>query len=132
MPQERYQRNRLNLSWLIKLRWSMIAGQTCTILGVAWLLEIRLPVSSLFLIVAIEAVSNLLATFWVGRTERIAEYHVAAVMALDVALLTGLLYLTGGPTNPFSFLYLVHDTPYFALDVMRSLAERLRAMNELI
>ena len=31
-----------------------------------------------------------------------------------------------------SFLYLVHDTPYFALDVMRSLAERLRAMNELI
>ena len=29
-------------------------------------------------------------------------------MALDVLLLTGLLYFTGGPFNPFSFLYLVH------------------------
>ena len=31
-----------------------------------------------------------------------------------------------------AFLFLVHDTPYFALDVMRTLAGRLRAMNELI
>ena len=30
------------------------------------------------------------------------------------------------------FLYLVHDSPYFALDVMRTLTDRLRAMNELI
>jgi len=30
------------------------------------------------------------------------------------------------------FLFLVHETPYFALDVMRTLADRLRAMNELI
>ncbi len=28
-------------------------------------------------------------------------------MMLDIAILTGLLYLTGGPHNPFSFLYLV-------------------------
>jgi two-component system sensor histidine kinase RegB len=28
-------------------------------------------------------------------------------MMLDIALLTGLLYLSGGPHNPFSFLYLV-------------------------
>ena len=29
-------------------------------------------------------------------------------MAADVVLLTGLLFFTGGPFNPFSFLYLVH------------------------
>ena len=28
-------------------------------------------------------------------------------MMLDIAILTGLLYLTGGPHNPFGFLYLV-------------------------
>ena len=28
-------------------------------------------------------------------------------MALDVLLFSGLLYLTGGPNNPFSFLYLI-------------------------
>lgn len=102
-----YSRNRLNLSWLIKLRWSSIAGQICTIMGVEWLLETRLPLSALLALVALEAISNLLCMLWVGRHEDIAEWQVAAVMALDVALLTGLLYFTGGPENPFSFLYLV-------------------------
>jgi len=107
MLRESDERNRLNLSWLIKLRWGSIAGQICTILGVAWLIGIELPLSALFAIVAVEAVSNLLFMLWVGRQQRIAEWQVAAVMTLDVALLTGLLYFTGGPTNPFSFLYLV-------------------------
>ena len=35
------------------------------------------------------------------------EWQIALVMMLDIALLTGLLYLTGGPHNPFGFLYLV-------------------------
>ena len=34
------------------------------------------------------------------------------------------------PVNERSFLYLVHETPYFALDVMRTLATRIRRMNE--
>ena len=101
------ERNRLNLSWLIKLRWWSILGQMCTIGGVAWGLDLALPLTALTTLVAIEAVSNLLCMLWIGRTGRVAEWHVAAVMALDVALLTGLLYFTGGPANPFSFMYLV-------------------------
>lgn len=34
------------------------------------------------------------------------------------------------PVDERLFVILVQDTPYFALDVMRVLAERLRAMNE--
>ena len=34
------------------------------------------------------------------------------------------------PVDERLFVVLVQDTPYFALDVMRVLAERLRAMNE--
>lgn len=34
------------------------------------------------------------------------------------------------PINERSFVYLVHETPYFALDVMRTLAARIRRMNE--
>jgi len=30
------------------------------------------------------------------------------------------------------FLFMVHETPYFALDVMRTLSERLRVMNRLV
>ena len=36
------------------------------------------------------------------------------------------------PVDQKTFLVLVHEMPYFALDVMRMLANRLRAMNELI
>ena len=34
-------------------------------------------------------------------------FAIALIMMIDIALLTGLLYLSGGPKNPFSFLYLV-------------------------
>jgi CRP/FNR family cyclic AMP-dependent transcriptional regulator len=34
------------------------------------------------------------------------------------------------PINEKSFLFLVHETPFFAIAVMRTLAQRLRHMNE--
>jgi CRP/FNR family cyclic AMP-dependent transcriptional regulator len=34
------------------------------------------------------------------------------------------------PINEKSFLFLVHETPFFAIAVMRTLAERLRRMNQ--
>ncbi|HKA46706.1 MAG TPA: cyclic nucleotide-binding domain-containing protein [Methyloceanibacter sp.] len=36
------------------------------------------------------------------------------------------------PINEKSFLFLVHETPYFAIAVMRTLADRLRRMDEAI
>lgn len=101
-------RNGLNFSWLIKLRWSSIAGQTATILGVSWLLGIEVPLLPLFAVVGIELVSNLLCAAWSRRAPRVHEWHLAAVMGLDIMLLTAMLYFTGGPNNPFSFLYLVN------------------------
>ena len=42
-----------------------------------------------------------------ARRRRPRQAWLAAVMGLDVLLFSGLLYLTGGPLNPFSFLYLI-------------------------
>jgi two-component system, sensor histidine kinase RegB len=101
-------RNGVNFSWLMKLRWSSIAGQTATILGVYGVLEIKVPLLPLFAVVGIELLSNVLCAVWFSRRPRVREWHLAAIMALDICLLTGLLYFTGGPFNPFSFLYLVN------------------------
>ena len=101
-------RNGLNFSWLMKLRWSSIAGQIATILGVYWLLRIPVPLIPLGAVVGIELISNVACALWFQRRPRVAEWHLAAVMALDIGLLTALLYFTGGPFNPFSFLYLVN------------------------
>jgi len=100
--------NRLNFSWLMTLRYNSVAGQLATILAVHWLFSIDLPLHALFAIIAVEFGSNVAANVWLRRTTRVAEWHLAAVMALDVLLLTGLLYLTGGPFNPFCFLYIVN------------------------
>jgi two-component system sensor histidine kinase RegB len=113
-------RNRVNVSWLVRLRWAQIAGQASTILVVRLLFDVALPLGALAAVVAIGLVSNLALEVWVfgpgagrghydeARIQRdIEEWQVAAVMALDVALLTALLYFTGGPLNPFGFLYLV-------------------------
>ncbi|HTM21000.1 MAG TPA: ATP-binding protein [Kofleriaceae bacterium] len=106
-PDVPFDRNRLNFKWLLTLRWSSIAGQLATIFGVRLLLGISIPVAELCVIVAIEAASNLGCALWFRRGPQVHEWQLAAVMAADVALLTALLYFTGGPFNPFSFLYLV-------------------------
>ncbi|MDG2306694.1 MAG: ATP-binding protein [Candidatus Binatia bacterium] len=102
------ERNRINLSWLLLLRWGAGAGQSLTVLIVWGWLGIELPLGPLFCLIAIGAGSNLAATLWLGRAESIPEAAPAAVMLIDVAVLTGLLWVTGGPSNPFSTLYLVN------------------------
>ncbi|MEO7668807.1 MAG: ATP-binding protein, partial [Polyangia bacterium] len=100
--------NQINFGWLLRLRWSMIAAQLATILGVPALLGLTLPLPELLTIIGIEAASNLLATAALaGGRRQPQEWWLVAVMSLDIVMFTGLLYLTGGPSNPFSFLYLV-------------------------
>jgi two-component system, sensor histidine kinase RegB len=100
--------NRINLSWLLKLRWGAIAGQVVTILVVNRVLEISLPLGILFAIISVELASNIAFAFWVRKKPMVGEAVVTVLMAADVLLLTALLYETGGPFNPFNFLYLVH------------------------
>jgi len=98
--------DQINYGWLIRLRWSMVAGQLATILGVQWLLGMQLPLRPLLVIVALEAASNVGAAA-LGRRWQARQAWMAGVMACDVVMCTGLLFFTGGPANPFSFLYLV-------------------------
>jgi two-component system sensor histidine kinase RegB len=100
----------INLWWLVRLRWVAICGQVLIILGVDALLGIRLPLIPLFSIVGFEALSNALCALWARQAEHVTDARLAALLAVDVALLTALLYLTGGPVNPFTFLYMVHIT----------------------
>lgn len=101
-------RNAVNVQWLVRLRWAEIVGQAATILAVYVVLGVDLPVVWLAMVVGVGLVSNLALEAWAVRGGRpIVEVGLAGVMALDVALLTMLLHLTGGPLNPFGFLYLV-------------------------
>src|SRR5690349_375969 len=101
-------RTAVNALWLIKLRWAQVAGQAATILVARLALGPgALHIVPLVTLVLVGLASNLYLELHLRRGGRISERRQALMMALDVALLTGLLYLTGGPLNPFGFLYLV-------------------------
>lgn len=96
-----------SFAWLVRLRWAAFAAQALTVLVVERLLDVPLPTAAMFLVIALGAGTNV-ACELLGRSERtIAEHHLGLAMVVDVLALSALLYLSGGPANPFSFLYLV-------------------------
>lgn len=99
---------RINLRWLLRLRWGAAAGQALTIVAVQLAGIMSLPVVTLLGVVGLEIASNIAFAAWLRRAPRVREGSVALVLTLDVALLTALLDQSGGPFNPFCFLYLVH------------------------
>jgi two-component system sensor histidine kinase RegB len=98
--------NEVNLTWLVRLRWGAVVGQLLTISVVKVFLELAIPVLPLLILVTIEASSNALWTLRRPGTE-VRDWWLGATMVLDVLVFSGLLFFTGGPVNPFSFLYLV-------------------------
>jgi len=96
----------INFAWLIRLRWATIAAQVVTIALVRFVAGIEIPLAPLYGICAGAAAASLACALW-GRAAGASEFRLLAVMAIDVLSLSGLLYFSGGPENPFSFLYLV-------------------------
>ncbi|WP_426757251.1 ATP-binding protein [Myxococcus sp. Y35] len=98
------------LGWLVRLRWHAAAGQAVTVAFAVRGLELELPVAPLLALVATTALSNVFLALWLRRAPSIRPGLLGAVLAFDTVLLTGLLALSGGPSNPFGMLYLVHVT----------------------
>lgn len=101
------QTHRLRLNTLIRLRWLAIVGQSVTVIVVAYWLEFPLPVSPCFALIACSAWLNLFLTFRYPSTHRLPPNSALATLLFDSLQLAGLLYLTGGLTNPFSLLLTV-------------------------
>lgn len=85
------------------MRWGALAIQALSIVVANHALRLELPWGPMGLLVAVGVASNL----WLAaRNEAAAE--LGGFLVLDVALLSGLLYLSGGPSNPFSIMYVVY------------------------
>jgi two-component system sensor histidine kinase RegB len=92
----------------------MIAGQVVLLSGVHWGLTFPMPIAWIATLVLIAFISNIVLTGWLKLQRPAQGWMIGLVMLLDVLLLTGLLASTGGPANPFSFLYLI----YIALGIV--------------
>ena len=99
----------MNLSWLVQLHWWAILGQVVIVVGASSWTSIGVPMLPLFAIFARGGGRERGAQRWAQRASPHARTAgVAAVMFIDIAVLTVLLDLTGGASNPFSTLYLVN------------------------
>ncbi|MCO5063732.1 MAG: ActS/PrrB/RegB family redox-sensitive histidine kinase [Rhizobiaceae bacterium] len=101
------QAHRLRLNTLIRLRWLAIVGQSLTVLTVAYWLDYPLPVSFCFALIACSAWLNLFLAFRYPASHRLVPLAAFSILVFDSLQLGGLLYMTGGLTNPFSLLLTV-------------------------
>ena len=109
-PLPRFQRHygprelALTLAWL---RACAIVGQASTVLVVAhWL---TLPIAESALLAGIGALAAFAVFAWwrLRQSWPVSEAEVVVHLAVDTGVLSYLLYLTGGATNPFISLYII-------------------------
>ena len=97
----------LNLRRLVMLRSVLIVGQILAVWVASHALDVPLPLVAIGTIIAAFVVLNVL-TWWRLRLHHaVMESELFGHLLLDVAVLTGLLYLTGGSANPFVSLLLL-------------------------
>jgi len=124
------------LHWLTRMRWLAVIGQCGAVVVALVVFELELPLLWILPVIAATAISNLLLVPWakprvswakaqvsgedsaqVGVSETpatvkpvrlIPVWLMPGVVMLDVILLTVILMLSGGATNPFTVLYVVH------------------------
>ncbi|MCZ2495898.1 sensor histidine kinase [Xylophilus sp. Kf1] len=99
-----------NMHQLIQLRWIAVCGQVITIGAAHFLYGIRLPLAHMAAVLAFLVVFNL-ASHWRWRSRgEVTNDELFLALLVDVGMLTVQLYLSGGATNPFTFLYLLQVT----------------------
>jgi two-component system, sensor histidine kinase RegB len=97
----------LALPWVVRLRYGMVAGEIAVTLGIFYGLRLNFPLPWALAPLAIVLASNILLGRLRTLPVRFTQETLGAIFCLDTICLTALLGLTGGPTNPFSLLYLV-------------------------
>ena len=97
---------RLRLDTLVRLRWLAIAGQSAAVLSTWFILGFDLPIALCFLVIAASAGLNLYLRLRFPLSQRLRDRAAFSLLAYDIIQLSGLLYFTGGLSNPFASLFL--------------------------
>ena len=96
----------LDRKTLVNLRWIAIVGQFTAINVVYYYFKLELPIIAAHTIVLIGLTTNLVLQFKIKKNQ-LKDLYSAFFLIYDLFQLTFLLYLTGGISNPFSFLMIV-------------------------
>ncbi len=95
--------------WLVRLRWVAICFQCLTVsfsLSLFHLPSVVIP--CLLGLISVLALANLWAIRILSSDTSIHKNNLLAQLVLDILVLTLFFVLSGGYTNPFTILYMVH------------------------
>ncbi len=98
---------RLRLNTLIRLRWLAVIGQSAAVVVVGYVIGFPLPVTECVALIVCSAALNVYLALQYPANHRLTLYPALAILTYDALQLAGLLYLTGGLTNPFALLMAV-------------------------
>ena len=99
---------RQNALQLIQLRWIAVFGQITTITIVHLGFDIPLPTPHMLQVLACLIAFNIASELRWHESRVVANRELFFALLFDVGILTAQLYLSGGTSNPFAFLYLLH------------------------
>jgi two-component system sensor histidine kinase RegB len=102
----RHPRRYVRLDTILRLRWLAVLGQLAAIFIVVQGLDFDVEVVPCVTIIGLSALLNLVLQTAFNPMRRLEPAYAAALLALNIVELAGLLFFTGGLENPFSFLFL--------------------------
>ena len=97
----RHPRRYVRLDTILRLRWLAVLGQLVAIFIVVQGLEFDVEVIPCVTIVGLSALLNLVLQIAFNPMQRLEPVYAAALLALNIVELAGLLFFTGGLQNPF-------------------------------
>lgn len=102
--------SRLKVRTLVNLRWLIIAGEVVILAFVGMVMGFSAPYELCFALIGLSAWLNLLIGV-ASPGQRVAgDWEAAGQLGLDIAQITGLVYLTGGAGNPFMLILIAPVT----------------------
>jgi len=100
----------IELSWLIKIRWASIVSLLVIFLGAGYVFDFPLAWERVVGVLSLGALSNFVLMARSNSAGAHPRVLAGFSLVLDVLVLTGLLYMSGGYANPFSMMFLVYVT----------------------
>ncbi|MDD5322330.1 MAG: ATP-binding protein [Methylococcales bacterium] len=96
-----------NLKWLFVLRNLMIGSEGMLIILSIYGLNIDLPEQQLWLVVLATGTLNIYTLIRLETDEPVTEQEIFSQISIDVFAIAALLYLTGGASNPITWVFLL-------------------------
>jgi two-component system sensor histidine kinase RegB len=110
IPRMNVEHTHVSLQWLVRLRWILVAGQVLAVAVTSSALGASLGHGRVWLCISVTVATNAILYAYLRTGKIVPRSLCGLVLVLDTVVLTVLLHASGGPSNPFSVLYLVHIT----------------------